>query len=410
MVRTYRVRDLTANPQAKVDLRIPDASGRSRYRLLCHSGNYEGTADLQYPGEQHDFVGDFDCHLHSLESPGPSLLIHDPLDSSRPSRARSILLARDATGNCASYPEYGLQREFRLRGMRISFRYSNVEFASSRVEKGIPGIASFDFQVEVKPDRDSISAIAEQVDVDRPVPSWDGTANCDEIVRRHVLGRITKEYVSSNSLGAPFPEIRSMDRIFHLDSKIHDFQVPIMTPEGRVAYRFQCTTNTRWGISCELKSEGGKINLLEDSVDPYSGFPRSIISPEQLFGQCQHYPDWGSRRTFRLRHMSIDLEIDDPRFTTGGTDWMRVSVPSGGFMPPADSKNMWWDKLAATGRASVGNPAWRGKLAATGPVELPVRGLVQTRSNQPGGPLWYPNRYWQGSWLWEPRKRKRCLS
>jgi hypothetical protein len=89
-------------------------------------------------------------------------------------------------------------------------------------------------------------------------------------------------------------------------------------------YEFVCsadvpngTTIDRSGIGCALLVSGAKTNLLADAIDPYSRRNRATILPEQLYGRCAYYPDWGAERIFRLRGFRLSLQLRNPVFVPG---------------------------------------------------------------------------------------------
>jgi hypothetical protein len=99
---------------------------------------------------------------------------------------------------------------------------------------------------------------------------------------------------------------------------------PVNDIAGKVAYDFECTAISgghlnpkidQYGISCGLFASGSNVNLLEDSVDPYSRTMPSQILPDQLDGECAKYPQWGAHRVFRLRGFRLTMQFSDPTFT-----------------------------------------------------------------------------------------------
>jgi len=133
----------------------------------------------------------------------------------------------------------------------------------------------------------------------------------------HVPGQVTDDYVKENGLAPPFPEIRATEKSSPLNSQDKEFDLPILDVSGNLAYVFRCSYRGRFGIRCGLFRKNEDINLLGDSVDPYSGLPRSLLIAEQFYGKCASYPEWGSERTFELRHMRITLSLSRPEFTSG---------------------------------------------------------------------------------------------
>jgi hypothetical protein len=236
----------------------------------------------------------------------------------RDTLSRARLLGDDVFDRCAVYPEYGAVRQFRLRGMKIEFRFSEVVFSQVNAQNGSTRVESFRFHLAVKPDSSAISAIAEQVDVDYPHRLPNGHFDCDGVVHRHIPGVVTAESLKQRGLEPPYPQVQAAEKkaVLSLGQKNSEFVLPVQNVTGQSAYLLHCTNRGRWGINCSLSLPGKDVNLLEDSVDPYSRLSRSIILAEQLYGSCARYPEWGARRIFRLRHLKITLEFVNAEFTS----------------------------------------------------------------------------------------------
>ena len=56
------------------------------------------------------------------------------------------------------YPEYGLIRNFRLRGMRLTMTFDNVVFASPDAD-GTPRLASYTLRLRVVPDASAVGPL-----------------------------------------------------------------------------------------------------------------------------------------------------------------------------------------------------------------------------------------------------------
>jgi hypothetical protein len=108
-------------------LPIQSSDGETIYTLSCYGSELQPNAN--------DFVydGDFECRLveagvkHSAYS---TLLTEDP-SQSRDWQSRARLFGSEIQGRCGSIPEFGRERNFLLRGMRISLRVSNPSFSSA---------------------------------------------------------------------------------------------------------------------------------------------------------------------------------------------------------------------------------------------------------------------------------------
>jgi hypothetical protein len=322
--KSYVFQGLDKGAEPKVDLIIRSASGKPLYRLLCHSGDYAGGPGDEYEGEEEDFTGVLGCHLLPLYFQAKnygSLLFYDPLDRTV-HFDRASLSPTDVIGKCADYPEYGAVRQFHLRGMEINFRYRNIIFSKATTKNGVTPISSFRFDIEVKRDPSAVTAIAAPVNVDRPRALPDGLRDCQDVVHWHVPGEVTAAYLRKNGLEPPYEEIRAVQKkqIF----RKNEFELSIESVSGQEAYLFSCFDRDPWGIECGLFLPGNNLNLLADSVDPYSHLERSTFLENQLQGACAAYPGWGSKRTFELRHMSILVDFTNSRAVSSGPRTRRM--------------------------------------------------------------------------------------
>ena len=305
--------------EPSVDLKIRSPKGKPLYRLLCHSDDYKRGPDLQYRDENSDFGGVLGCHLFSLYDQRNlgNLFLFDPLEPYY-IWTRAVLNAGDVFGPCAGYPEHGALRHFRLRGMEITFRYSDIVFDDPKPGASVPAIRSFHFEVRVTSDPAAISSIAEGVAVRSPPALPDGRRDCHAVIPVHVPGKLSAAFVQNNGLAPPYPVITAATRTSYIDTnKEPEFTLAIRSGSGKVEYRLKCSYQGRFGINCGLYRPGSKFNLLGESVDVLSGLPRSLVRAEQLFGACAGYPDWGAVRTFRLRKMAITLQFSDVKFSSG---------------------------------------------------------------------------------------------
>ncbi|MBF0559300.1 MAG: hypothetical protein HQL08_11030 [Nitrospirae bacterium] len=140
---------------------IVGSDDRPLYKVECHTDNYEGDPDF-------DYSGDFECRLTSLYSIETySTLLTDNPKQSRDWESRGRFLVQEIIGECADYPEYGLVRHFRLRGMEITLTIKKPVFGKA-IKKGRPELKSFNFAVNVKPDSSARTKIAEPVPYIKP--------------------------------------------------------------------------------------------------------------------------------------------------------------------------------------------------------------------------------------------------
>jgi len=107
------------------DLPIKSAAGSVLYRLSCRGGSVKALDEL-IDGGTINWVGPLMCVL-SLGNGAPS---EDSLlaeDASPPWHTRGQFTTSDLVGACGAYPEFGLNRHFRLRGFVLRLGVKDLE-------------------------------------------------------------------------------------------------------------------------------------------------------------------------------------------------------------------------------------------------------------------------------------------
>ena len=113
------------DPRTLVTLNLRDVTGQPRYQFVCFAGNDEASYEFSII-----YTGGLQCGLaqagtpveHSLENP---LLLTK--DDTKAHFSRAIFHAEELVGFCADYPDYGLTRDYYLRGFRLTLRLSDVD-------------------------------------------------------------------------------------------------------------------------------------------------------------------------------------------------------------------------------------------------------------------------------------------
>jgi hypothetical protein len=336
--------------KAGAKLYIRGINGEPIYVLECHTYGYEGNSKF-------DYSGDFECSLGSIYPVHDSystLLTYDPIQT-RDWESRARVFAEELYEACADYPEYGRERNFRLRGMKLSFKFSDVQFTRDRLvgdrPRGSLALRSFRFDVQVVADPTAVSQIAEDVPFEEPPRANpdrldDFSRSCSTVKPKHIPGIITADYISGLGLGGPYPQIVPAEKTVDITSITHPINfefkslypeatifygalpadealvhVPVVDVKGKTVYEFQCSANygpggliDRWGIICGLFPIGKTINLLGDSIDICTRMARYHFLPWQLFGRCASYPEWGAVRHFRLRGLMLTVKFDGVTF------------------------------------------------------------------------------------------------
>jgi hypothetical protein len=135
------------------------------YRVDCHHGGYDLDSTF-------DYSGDFECRLLPLyaSTKYSTLFTEDPAQS-RDWESRARFLADQLVGGCATYPEWGRIRHFRVRGMRITLELDRIAIGydsipNSRTTR--PVLKAFGFSINVVPDSTVTSEITEPAGVQEP--------------------------------------------------------------------------------------------------------------------------------------------------------------------------------------------------------------------------------------------------
>jgi hypothetical protein len=159
---------LASGSDAPVLLFIKNAAGVSIYRLVCHSGNYDG--DTEY-----NFSGTFQCALFAVRgdkaTSGNLLAANTKDEQSTDWWNRGRMKAAELRGECLAYPEYSTVRHFKLRGMLITFRFDNVEWSTTSNQQHDSVISKFTFSLDVVPDNSAHSSVAELAQGPKPPAS-----------------------------------------------------------------------------------------------------------------------------------------------------------------------------------------------------------------------------------------------
>jgi hypothetical protein len=316
---------LSGSPIRAQSVTISGPSGNPLYWLGCHGGFYEESSGDPDHDDQ-EYWGDLDCHLHPLYPPADGNLFIADAFSGTEHFSRPLASASDLEGACAKYPEWGALRHVSVRGMAFTFKYSNAVIlpASERAwddPNKEPILASVALEIKVEPDPHAVSAIALEAAFDRPRYPVSGNQPgisplCDRLVSYHIPGVDIGGYVRERGLGPPYARVAPVEKsaTFALVEE-KDWQVPILDIDGKEVYSLKCRAGLgeagldRWGVSCKLFQAGKDLDLLADSVDPYSRRIRTLFEPEQLEGKCSEYPEWGALRTFKLRGFGLVMRV-----------------------------------------------------------------------------------------------------
>jgi len=334
-------------------VRVEDPEGEVLYVLGC-------LAD--FPAEDGTAAG-IGCYLvlAGSEDAGlnsATLLNDDPMERRIP-HGRGQIWADALQGSCASYPEYGAERTFSLRGMKIVIRVRDVVFGAPREYQNpartVSTILSLAMKITVISDPGALSAISEPIPIGPPKSReldnpWNSHPDCSSLVPAHIPGNLSDRSVEKEAMSGPFPHVARQQTSLLLnadleeDSPVTSVRQPmpprsrmiswrVQGPDGGHVYDFACSGYEaaggsfdgrdiprrfdRYGVVCGLFLPGKDFNLLAENLDPYSLMSPAQILPAQLHGDCNNYPEWGGERVFRLRGMRLTMRFSDAVFTMG---------------------------------------------------------------------------------------------
>lgn len=324
--RTFHVPDAH---NASVITYIGGTDGTSLYQLTCHDGDYMSRATCSRCEEDSfPYAGLLQCRLIPAKPLPFSYWDFDPLAAYLAGDSRAIFTTDELLGKCADYPEWGRVRHFRLRGMRLTLSIADLV----RDHKG--NASSYRLSVNVEPDHEAISSIAGLSQFGEP--EYDEvrhTSACQKVVRQHVAGVVTEEYIRQERLAPPYPKVSPLEETLTFSSlDVQRADIPgsftqprsselgflILGESGNPLYEFRCSNEglydnvhlDSYGFTCVMHPYGREINLLADSVDPYTRENRAAFDENRMRQACGDYPEWGRVRHFELRGMRLTVSLE----------------------------------------------------------------------------------------------------
>lgn len=138
---------------------VKDTGGTPVYKIECHSGNYNNDSSPI------NFSGDFQCGFFAVHdskiTSGNLLAANTPNEESTDWWNRGRLRSAQLQGNCLSFPEYSTDRHFEFRGVRLTLQFGDAKWSSAKGTQRTPRLVQFHITVEVVPDANAKSAVAE---------------------------------------------------------------------------------------------------------------------------------------------------------------------------------------------------------------------------------------------------------
>ena len=147
---------------------IKDKGGVPVYKLECHNGNYGDETEM-------NFSGDFQCVLFGMEgttrTSGNLLAADTKNELSTDWWNRGRMRSTQLRGRCLEYPEYSTDRHFKLRGMLLTLRFTNIQWSEDKNGQNNPRLARFTFIFKAVPDKSARSSRAEVMTGPKPPES-----------------------------------------------------------------------------------------------------------------------------------------------------------------------------------------------------------------------------------------------
>jgi len=144
---------------ATLGINITDIQNKQIYTLTCKSG--ETPLDNDFT-----FSGLFHCRLLSLySSEYVSSLLVENFHQTADWEGRARFMLDQVVGECAVIPDWGAERTFLLRRMRIILGVHNVELGGNLQH---PEVKSFKFTYSMIPDNNAVSSIARKSKISEP--------------------------------------------------------------------------------------------------------------------------------------------------------------------------------------------------------------------------------------------------
>jgi hypothetical protein len=125
LLSAYNFRDLVPGKDTPVVEILKDVGGVPRYRLECHNGNYDGESIISFSGTLH-------CAVVAIAG---KIISGNLLAEAIPAQQRSDwlnrgrFLATQLRKPCSAYREYGTDRTFRFRGLKLTLRLRDIEWS-----------------------------------------------------------------------------------------------------------------------------------------------------------------------------------------------------------------------------------------------------------------------------------------
>ena len=144
---------------------VKDTQGVPVYKLECHNGIYDDESEIA-------FSGDFQCALFAIKgstfTSGDLLAANTKNELSTDWWNRGRMRSAQLRGECLKYPEYSTDRRFKLRGMLLTLRFTDMQWGPPKDQQKSPVLSGFTLILKVVPDESAHSSRAEVVTGPKP--------------------------------------------------------------------------------------------------------------------------------------------------------------------------------------------------------------------------------------------------
>ena len=146
---------------------IHSVNGAIVYRLYCSSWVARDDTRPQWLTAGDNYEGDFECLLTDGKPSTPAgratLLNYDPSDTSPYHFNEGSFQWKELLGDCWNNPEWGIDRTFYLRGMRIRIHVVAMKvelYKDEKENKAYPIVRYVTANITAAPDKDADTALA----------------------------------------------------------------------------------------------------------------------------------------------------------------------------------------------------------------------------------------------------------
>jgi len=137
------------------DLAIRSTKGDLLYKIECGNPDRSDAKVFEYSG-------DFQCRMIVAGKEVTSVdLLSEVFRSTHDWQSRARFFASEVLGRCGEIADYGRERTFRLRGMKITLAMSDIKADKSGL---VPTLQEFTFRADAVPDASAKSQVAEAPD------------------------------------------------------------------------------------------------------------------------------------------------------------------------------------------------------------------------------------------------------